>query len=78
MPANVKISLSQWAIVHKVTGLCDYLIAMNSLQESDHKLAVAASYCCKVSTGRKLVLSGNDGKNSLRTLPCEDCFARVA
>ena len=61
MPANVKISFNQWAIVHEATGLWGFLIPMNSLQESDHKLAVAALYCCKVFTGHKLVLSGNDG-----------------
>ena len=54
-------------------------MATNNLQESDCKVAVAASYCRKVSTGHKLVLNGNDGKkNSLRPLPCEDCFARAA
>ena len=77
-PANFNISFNQRAIVHEATGLWGFLMATNSLQASDHKVAVAASYCRKVSTGHKLVLSGNDGKkNSLRTLPCEDCFAKV-
>lgn len=42
-------------------------------------MALAASYCCKVSTGHKLVLCENEGKtNSLKTLPCENYFVRVA
>lgn len=79
MPANFKVSFSQQAIVHEATGLWGFLMTTNSLRESDRKVVVAASYCRRVSIGHKLVLSGKDGKkNSLRTLSCEDCFAKVA
>lgn len=80
MPANLKVSFNQRAMVHEATGLWGFLIATNSLLESlGRKVAVRASYCHRVATGHKPVLCGNEGKkNSLRTLPCDDCFVKAA
>ena len=67
-------------MVQDATSWCDFLIATKSLFVSlGRKAAVHLSYDFRVSTGHNVVLCGKEGKkNSLRSLPCEDCFTRVA